>query len=923
MDMHKKLVWSDENGSGRNLISNFRRVFEITEVPQSAAVSIFGDSYYQLFVNGVFVGFGPVRFDPKHPVYDEYDVAKYLVKGKNSICAIVNYFGMKTYKSIASNAGFFFEGQIGTNDLSSELPGWKCIEAPEHSEYANKISFALSAADYYTQSSEKWMDVDYDDSNWCSPVLVSRQDVWGAFEKREMPFMSLKSLTPNSKVDVFPNENTSDIYSIAVPMPSVAEEENPYNSFIAFGSWIYSPCKQTVPVTCFWGETWLNGVETSGVEDEYKNLRIVHSMEFNEGWNEFSGKVGAYMDCVQQFFAVPKSANLVFSATKSLDSEYSFMHTLPVLNEKFDEYLAKKDLPLSLEDNLNEIGGWQFVKRDERVTAPCRWYSLTDLGAVVERCSYDELNGKVFPYAKYPNGFTMNVDLGKTTLAFIKIRVRGAKGATINFVGSEKLCKDSRYVYTNPLYHIGFSAKCTEDECEYLSLYPMGMRYCAVNVMGAGDDFVIENIDFLDASYPTEAIGSFESSDPMLNNIWKICANTQATNMEDAYVDCVGRERGMYIRDTIIQYYNNLAIFGDHALMKRCMQLYGQSPDATGKYRAVYPNTGTYTISDFCLNVIEGYYIYYLETGDIDSIKRDWEAMKTNLLWFDQLADTREDMLLDSAWDIKSGIKASYGGFHGDLGVKPDEYTNKGVHCEFSCTYLIAMQCMITLAKAIGMTEDADYYQKRCDVLSKSISENLFDDTNGMFKNIMEAEEFYSYHPSIFAIRAESLTDEQKDKICKYISRDFKSVFVNGYNSKDGVYFSPSYSFYILEGLYKAGLVDIAQNFIKSSWGVYLVEGITTVPEYHNYSGGTSVCHAWSAAPLYFLSKNMSGVTYPNAPDKSYVEINVQAEGVEWAKVKWPYANGDVITVEWHMEDGKRIFDKVEVPEGVSYKIVE
>jgi alpha-L-rhamnosidase len=51
--------------------------------------------------------------------------------------------------------------------------------------------------------------------------------------------------------------------------------------------------------------------------------------------------------------------------------------------------------------------------------------------------------------------------------------------------------------------------------------------------------------------------------------------------------------------------------------------LYGQSTDSTGKFRAVYPDTGDYSIADFALNMVEGYRNYYENSGDLDSISRD------------------------------------------------------------------------------------------------------------------------------------------------------------------------------------------------------------------------------------------------------------------------------------------------------------
>ncbi len=49
--------------------------------------------------------------------------------------------------------------------------------------------------------------------------------------------------------------------------------------------------------------------------------------------------------------------------------------------------------------------------------------------------------------------------------------------------------------------------------------------------------------EIYEVRYPFERVGRFTCSDPMLNDLWRICARTLEVLSEDAYVDCAERER--------------------------------------------------------------------------------------------------------------------------------------------------------------------------------------------------------------------------------------------------------------------------------------------------------------------------------------------------------------------------------------------
>lgn len=922
-----KFVWYDTEGQGRNLYAKFRKTFAISSPVQEAKINVFADSSYQIFVNGKFLVQGPVRFDPRYPVHDSIDLKDHLKNGKNVIAIRVNYFGSRTYKSILNRAGLVAWGNISTKNetitLDTPTKGWKGIQCDEHTKYARKISFALNQVEVFEQSpnSSEWKEANYNDSAWPEVVVLKKQDSWGAFEPRSIPFMSGKPIPISKILSIAPLEQKEDFYSFSLPIPHYFEDNDTkeISNFIAFYTWIHSEKDQTVTVGAYFGENWVNGeLLPRGKESLDKSLRINQHWKLKKGWNYFFGKVGGYFDILDQYYAFPKGKGITLSADKDLNSKVLFRRTSVISQDQFNQHLKNKSLPFKPEDSLKEIGGWVSLTDKDAAYSPCRETSWDNYGEIFETVKPEEIIGKTFSTTQYPEGFSILMDLDYTKLLYPTLEVEGVKGAIIDLTYSEKLTEDNIHLYHNFNYCGGDRIICNQNKVQWIPNHPKGMKYLKITVRNTSEDVKIKSLDLISASYPTKRKGYFTCSDPLLNEIWLMGERTLATNMEDAYVDCVGRERGMYGRDTIIQYYVNLATFGDQALMNRCLQLYGQSPDSTGKFRAVFPSMGNYTIADFSLELLEGYKVYYDNTGDKNRISKDWDAIVNNLQWFHKLADERQDLLLDSDWHKKQQINAHYGGFHGDLGIVRGHMDNSGIHCVFSITYLIALQNALSLAKTFSKKADAANFEKRIKILTTTIPASFWDEKKKCFSDNLNKTS-HSVHANLFAIRAGIVNKDKMKYVKDYIAYHLRSLFVNGYDASDGTYSSPSFAFYLFDGLYKAGLEKVAENIMKQGWGWALNIGLKTTPEYFNLD--QSLCHAWSASPTYFLSKYVLGINFPQAPNLNEVEIKVQADGITDAHGTYPHPNG-LIEVKWHMESGKRVFDLVKGPENVNLKII-
>ena len=908
-----RFIWYDALGEGRNQFAQFRKKLAISGRVESALLHVFADTTYQLFINGEFVEFGPVRFDPRFPLYDTHDIARFLRPGANVIAIEVNFWGLKTFKAMPVRGGMIAWGEVkhegGKIDLTTGATAWRSTKSKSRTRYAPKLSFALQAADLVDQSNveDGWRTAAFDDSGWPPAVEIERQDSWGELEPRNIPFMSGESVAIETPTSVFALRKSEEWHSFSVPVPHHFEDDSSqYSNFVAFSTWLYSPAEQTIVAGVFHGQNWINGAPLPKAMTAIdRPMRVSQQWKLNQGWNYLFGFVDAYYDRLDEYFALPAGGGFVFSTEKDPNSPFAFRHSPVLMARESAAHLKSKPRPYPPEETLGSVGGWVNVKRGDVAQSPCRETSWDEYADSWESIAPAALDGHTFRLSDYPHGFALQLDLQWMHLVLPRIRLRGMRGATLDVIYTERLSPDGEHVQQFSWYPVGDRALIAGDAIDWMPANPRGARYCLVSVRNPREDVKLETLRLRSANYPVQRKGSFRCSDPCLTEVWKMCQRTQAANMEDAFIDCAQRERGMYGRDTIIQYHNNLATFGDQALMGRCLQLFGQSLDTTGRFRIVYPNTGSYTHNDFALNMVEGYRSYYDHSGDVARIRADWPAIRSNLDYFHKWSDRRADLLMENLKEL--------GGFQGE-GIEPEsQIDNSGLSCFFSLAYLLALQSGLRLARAIGKEDEARNLERRVTILSRSIPMSFWDEQKGCYRDNLKGTT-HSLDSSLFAVRAGIVTPEQLSAIRIHVTRELRSVFLNGYDATGGFNVSSAFAFYIFDGLYMAGMSEVAENLMRQGWGHLLSHGLKTTPEY--FTMDQSLCHAWSASPAYYLSKYVLGIAYPDAPNLDTVRINVQAHGITAAEGAWPHPRG-VIEVKWHMDGERRIFDFVRAPAGV------
>ncbi len=105
--------------------------------------------------------------------------------------------------------------------------------------------------------------------------------------------------------------------------------------------------------------------------------------------------------------------------------------------------------------------------------------------------------------------------------------------------------------------------------------------------------------------------------------------------------------------------------------------------------------------------------------------------------------------------------------------------------------------------------------------------------------------------------------------------------------------------FFVLEALAEHGDAATVRQYIEKFWGPMVAAGNDTFWENFVQASGTS-CHAWSAAPTYFLTTLILGIR-PAKPGYAEYWVAPHPVGLEWAKGAVPTVHGE-IRVDWRWE---------------------
>ncbi len=416
-----------------------------------------------------------------------------------------------------------------------------------------------------------------------------------------------------------------------------------------------------------------------------------------------------------------------------------------------------------------------------------------------------------------------------------------------------------------------------------------GFRFVRIDFLSCNVEVKVTSIKLIALERPYNYIGSFESSDALLNQIWQVGARTVHLCCQDYILDGIKRDRLLWVGDLHPQINVIGNVFGDVDIVN----------DTLDQARVMTP-PGMWMngISAYSLWWIICVFDWYMYTGNTQWLKKQTPYLK-------QLLDQIASYIGDDGRETLTGTRFM------DWSIGLDEnVTNQGL----AAVTLLAMQKAAGIFRFTGCCDYAANADKIITLLNK------FTHTRS------DAKQVNSMRVLAGLMSAEKANEQ--------------SLSVN---PCEGL--STWFAYYALQIRAMAGDVGGSLDMVRKYWGGMLSLGATTFWEHfevewlenasridempvegkvdvHTTYGGHcfkglrhSFCHGWAGGPTAWMSQYVLGVR-PAAPGFAKVIIEPDLGGLDFAKGAVPTPAG-VIKVEATRNKRGQLDVNYQLPAGV------
>ncbi len=494
-------------------------------------------------------------------------------------------------------------------------------------------------------------------------------------------------------------------------------------------------------------------------------------------------------------------------------------------------------------------------------------------------------------------------DFGKTVIAMPIFEVKNAKGGEIiDMMAGEVLengfkIRNDYKSHCRPAFSNRMICRAGDQKHEFFS--PYGMRYVEVRVRKNTNPDLKISFTGKWSAYPLGNIGVFETSDKLLNDIWRVSVNTQRACALDGYVDTPHREQAQWWGDARVQSWNTFFISGDARLLRRGIKILAHQTVPNGLTYGHAPTFSHHCIlPDFSIIWMLTLWDHYWQTGTPEAFVAHRSTIDGLLSYFDSVADDKTGLLkFDSRyWLFMDWCRIQ----------------KRGQPAVLNLWYLYAMQKLSELCQRNGFEKDAAMFKARAEKMENAIAKNLVDSEGLVHDGILPDGKL---NPDT-TIHAQTLAkmsnlkgfnfDKALEKVLLPFIREPRTM--KSLNQTTTKMPSSFWVVYVLQVLDEAGYRKEVVDFYKRNW----LEMVAYNGTFEGYHKSESMSHAWTAHPIFMLPRIIGGVRQ-TAPAWKKISFSPSADFVDNAKIVYPTPQGN-ITVE--IKDGK--VKDMSTPKGIS-----
>lgn len=520
---------------------------------------------------------------------------------------------------------------------------------------------------------------------------------------------------------------------------------------------------------------------------------------------------------------------------------------------------------------------------------------------------------------------TIVLDFGRDVAGYPRLELAGAAGATVDVSYAERVRDDGRVQPQRASFITGANLHryiLRDGGQSWQKFDRCGFRYLQLTVAAAPDrpDEPVRirraNVDF--TSYPAGSRGSFACSDDALTRIWEAGAYTLRLCMQDGFEDCPSREQRQWVGDAYVESLVDYACFGDTRLTAKLIRQVAQSQRSDGMTQMATPSdlasrSGLYIV-DYCLSWIMTVRDYLLHTGDASVVDDVFPNIARAIAWFEAHLDAGGLLVDPPGW----------------IFIDWAEVDKRGACTVLNALLAGALRDAAVLADQQEAARLAAQWRAMAARIGDALNRRLWDDVRGVYADALlpgGPARRVSQQANAAMIARGVAPRERWDSMLDYSTGPSRLVETSTRmgpaartaldEERQVVLAQPFFMHVVHRALAAAGRHDAIVENIRARWLPMLDAGGTDT-FWEHWHGEESRCHAWSATPVYDLSREVLGVR-PLEPGFARFRVEPHLAGLAWAEGVYPSVRGD-IAVSWR-RDGASFTLDIDVPPDAAAEI--
>ncbi len=455
------------------------------------------------------------------------------------------------------------------------------------------------------------------------------------------------------------------------------------------------------------------------------------------------------------------------------------------------------------------------------------------------RSKKEIFNGKTVK--KNENGVYFVIDLGCEMAGHFTMDIDAPKGTVIDIGYGEHL--DDMRVRTKIDFR-NFACRytaCGKDSFTGYFLRIAG-RYIQIHITNMTGDVTFERIGLEPVDYPLARKADFKCSDYLFEKLYRVSTDTMKLCMHEHYEDCPWREQSLYAYDSYVQMLCGYYAFGEYEFARASLDLLADGAQENGFLLLTAPGHARRTIPSFSLAYILSLQKYVLYSGDLAFGKEKLSVCKSILDAFkieNNLVCNDPD---ESFWHFFEWTEILEDMDHS---IKADACTN--------FYYVLAVKAYNELCGYLD--------EKRRDIDTDAIlaaaNKKFFDKSAGLYKTVAESEVYHEFTQALAYLAGATNDDYILDCLILKDSRLVKATLSTSLFKYDALMTK------------REKYIDRITDEIAQVWGDILFSGATSLWETSDgadaFADAGSLCHAWSAVPVYLFYKYYMGFE-PTSP---------------------------------------------------------